>query len=79
MRCAGLLIVTACLALPAAATAQDPFSDVPNEPRSDEYHHWDAEAVAGFQGDLDEALRKAAATPAVRPGRASGSAFPSPR
>jgi hypothetical protein len=39
------------------AAAQDPFADVPNEPRPEEYHHWDAEAVAGFQGALDEALR----------------------
>ena len=45
-----------CLALAAPAAAQDPFADVPNEPRPDEFLHWDAEAVAGFQGELDEAL-----------------------
>ena len=57
MRRAGFLTVLACLALPAAAAAQNPFGDVPNEPRPDEFIHWDAEAVAGFQGELDEALR----------------------
>ena len=57
MRRAGSLLVLACLALPVTAAPQDPFADVPNEPRPEEYHHWDAEAVAGFQGALDEALR----------------------
>ena len=57
MRRAGFLTVLACLALPAAAAAQNPFGDVPNEPRPDEFIHWDAEAVSGFQGELDEALR----------------------
>ena len=57
MRRAGLLTLLACLALPAAAAAQDPFGDVPNEPRPDEFIHWDGEAVSGFQGELDEALR----------------------
>jgi mannose-6-phosphate isomerase-like protein (cupin superfamily) len=57
MRHAGFLTVLACLALPVTAAAQDPFADVPNEPRPDEYLHWNAEAVAGFQGELDEALR----------------------
>ena len=58
MRRAGLLIVTACLALPAAATAQDPFADVPNEPRPEEYHHWDEAAEGhGPVNALDAALR----------------------
>ncbi len=57
MRRTGSLLALACLALPAAAAAQDPFADVPNEPRPEEYLHWDAEAVAGFQDELDEALR----------------------
>ena len=57
MRRAGLLIALASVALPATAAAQDPFADVPNEPRPDEYLHWDAEAVAGFQDELDAALR----------------------
>ena len=56
MRTAVCLVALACLAPPAAA-AQDPFGDVPNEPRPEEYLHWDAAAVAGFQGELDEALR----------------------
>ena len=57
MRRAGSLLVLACLALPVTAAAQDPFADVPNEPRPEEYLHWDAETVAGFQADLDGALR----------------------
>ena len=57
MRYAGTLMALACLTLAPAAAAQDPFADVPNEPRPEEYLHWDADAVAGFQGELDEALR----------------------
>lgn len=57
MRCAGSLVVLACLALPATAAAQDPFADVPNEPRPDEYLHWDAAAVDGFQSELEATLR----------------------
>ena len=57
MRHTGILIVLACLALPATAAAQDPFAGVPNEPRPAEYLHWNAEAVAGFQGELDQTLR----------------------
>lgn len=33
------------------------FRGCPEQPRPEEYHHWDAETVAGFQGDLDAALR----------------------
>ena len=54
---AASVMLLACLALPAAAAAQNPFGDVPNEPRHDEYLHWDAAAVAAFQDELDEALR----------------------
>ena len=57
MRRTGSLLLLACLALPAAGAAQDPFADVPNEPRPDEYLHWDAAAVAAFQADLDQTLR----------------------
>ena len=57
MRYAAPLMVLACLALATTSAAQDPFAEVPNEPRPDEYLHWDAEAVAGIQGELDEALR----------------------
>ena len=57
MRCSGCLLALALLALPVTAAAQDPFADVPNEPRPEEYLHWDAEAVAGFQDELDAALR----------------------
>ena len=58
MRYTTSVLLLACLAVPATAAAQDPFADVPNEPRPEEYLHWDAEAVTGFQGDLDEALRR---------------------
>ena len=37
--------------------AQNPFGDVPNEPRPSEYIHWDAEAFAEFQDQLTEDLR----------------------
>ena len=52
MRRTGSLLALACLALPATVAAQDPFADVPNE-----FLHWDAEAVAAFQDQLDASPR----------------------
>ena len=58
MRTAGFLTLLAYLALPAFAAAQDdPFADVTNEPRPEEYMLWDAGAVDDFQAALEETLR----------------------
>ena len=40
--------------------AQDPFGDVPVEPRPSEYMHWNAEAFTGFQAGLEDQLRDGA-------------------
>ena len=57
MRCLGFLTVLAGLALATSLVAQDdPFRDVPVEPRPSEYIRWDADAFARFQNELEGEL-----------------------
>lgn len=55
-----LALVFGPLVAPAAVapdlSAQDPFGDVPMEPRPEEHRHWDAEAVAAKKAELRERL-----------------------
>ncbi|MFW6200614.1 MAG: hypothetical protein ACOC8K_08575, partial [Gemmatimonadota bacterium] len=55
-----LALVLGPLAAPPGLTphlsAQDPFGDVPIEPRPEEHRHWDAEAVAGKEAELEQRL-----------------------
>ena len=51
------LMVLACLGIPASVLAQDVFEGIPVEPRPSEYLHWDAEAFAEFQNELEGQLR----------------------
>ena len=57
MRFLGVLTVLAGLGLATSVVAQDPFQGVPVEPRPSEYLHWNAEAFAGFQNELEGELR----------------------
>lgn len=50
----GLLLV---LLTPSNLRAQDPFGDVPVEPRPSEYLLWDAESFATFKQELEADLR----------------------
>ena len=60
MRLLCALSVLVGVAIVPAVVAQDPFGDVPVEPRPSEYMHWDAEAFAGFQAELEGQLREGA-------------------
>ncbi len=51
------LTVLACLAIAQSVLAQDVFEGIPVEPRPSEYIHWDAEAFAEFQNELEGQLR----------------------
>lgn len=53
MRGPSALVSFLLLTAPATALAQNPFGGVTNEPRPEEYIHWDAEAFAEIQGDLE--------------------------
>lgn len=44
------------LTLPTLVLAQNPFGGVTNEPRPEEYLHWDASDVAEIKDDLQEGL-----------------------
>ncbi len=57
MRFLCFLTVLTCLGIPASALAQDAFDGIPVEPRPAEYIHWDAEAFAEFQNELEGQLR----------------------
>ena len=58
MRFLCFLSVLAGLSLATSLVAQDdPFRDVPVEPRPSEYIRWDADAFAGFQNELEGELR----------------------
>jgi mannose-6-phosphate isomerase-like protein (cupin superfamily) len=50
------LSVLACLAFAPDVSAQDVFGDVTLEPRPEEYIHWDAEAFAAKQAELEERI-----------------------
>lgn len=47
-----------CLAAASALSAQDRFGSVTNEPRPEEYLHWDAEAVAEIQRGLERQIEE---------------------
>ncbi len=53
-----LCILTGLVGLGVTSVAaQDPFGDVPVEPRPSEYIHWDAAAFSQFQTELEGDLR----------------------
>lgn len=56
MRLACTLTVALVLALAPGAHAQDPFGEVTNEPRPEEYILWDAEAFAAKKAELAQRL-----------------------
>ncbi len=57
MRLLCALTSLACLGIAPSVFAQNPFEGVPVEPRPSEYMHWDAEAFAAFQGQLEREVR----------------------
>ncbi len=57
MRFLWSLAVLAGLGLATSVVAQDPFQGIPVEPRPSEYIHWDAEAFAEFQNELEGEVR----------------------
>ncbi len=57
MRFLCFLTVLTCLEIPTSVLAQDAFDGIPVEPRPAEYIHWDAEAFAEFQNELEAELR----------------------
>ena len=57
MRLLCSLTILACLGIATSVLAQDPFQGIPVEPRPSEYIHWDAEAFAELQSQLEQELR----------------------
>ena len=45
-----------CLVAASAASAQDRFGSVTNEPRPEEYLHWDADAFGEIQSGLEQQI-----------------------
>lgn len=56
MRVVCVLVVLVALAIPFHALAQDVFGDVTNEPRPEEYLHWDAEAFEAWRAELAQRI-----------------------
>lgn len=54
-------LTVAAVMAPSGASAQNPFGDVTNAPRSSEFIHWDADAFAdlvnGLEGEIEDGSR----------------------
>jgi mannose-6-phosphate isomerase-like protein (cupin superfamily) len=58
MRLSHALFALVFLTVPAGASAQDRFGSVLVEPRPEEYLHWDAEAFAAVQRELEQRIEE---------------------
>ena len=56
MRLPHVLAALACLFIAPGLSAQDRFGSVTNEPRPEEYLHWDAEAFAEIRRGLEQQI-----------------------